>query len=195
MTPQRSQAIPTTEQLAQLRDFAITEKLRDGKPVTVRAIHPDDKARINAAFQQLEPSSIYNRFFQHKTQLTATELQRVTELDFDKEIRLVVTLGQGEGETIIGTSGYSAYQENDGRWSAEIAFTVEEDYQGQGIASGLLRHLIAIGRAKGITQFKATVLPGNEAMLGVFSRSGLPMQTEYDSETVNVTLTLDGIAS
>lgn len=191
MATETHQGLQSAGQTAELRDFTMTEQLRNGTPVTIRAIRPDDKARITAAFQQLEPETVYTRFFQHKTQLTDAELQKATELDFDKDVRLVVTMGQGERETIIGTSGYSAYQDADNQWSAEIAFTVEEDYQGQGIASRLLRQLVEIGRARGVARFKATVLPSNDAMLGVFSRSGLPMQTERDSETINVTLTLD----
>lgn len=191
MTTEKSQNLPSADQPTRLRDFAMTEQLRDGTPVTVRAVRPDDKARITATFRNLEPASIYARFFQHKTELTEGDLQKFTELDFDKEVRLVVTTGQGEHETIIGTSGYSAYQDANGQWSAEIAFMVEEGYQGQGIASSLLRHLAAIGRTRGIAQFRATVLLDNAAMLAVFSRSGLPMQTERDLETLDVTLTLN----
>ncbi len=64
--------------------------------------------------------------------------------------------------------------------SAEIAFTVEEDYQGQGIASSILRHLIHIAREKGVSRFEADVLAENIAMLAVFARSGLPMKKSLE---------------
>jgi hypothetical protein len=57
----------------------------------------------------------------------------------------------------------------------QVAFTVEEDYQGLGIASRLLEHLVRIARDRGIAEFVAEVLPRNTAMLRVFTRSGLPM--------------------
>ena len=82
------------------------------------------------------------------------------------------------------------HEDANGEKGAEIAFTVEEDYQGQGIASSLLRHLIQIARAKGLARLDAEVLASNRSMLAVFSRSGLPMKTERLDDVVLVTLAL-----
>jgi GNAT superfamily N-acetyltransferase len=68
---------------------------------------------------------------------------------------------------------------------------VEEDYQGQGIASCLLGHLIRIARAKGRSRFCADVLANNRAMLSVFERSGLPMQKRQFQDVIHVTLSLE----
>ena len=57
-----------------------------------------------------------------------------------------------------------------------MAFTVEEDYQRQGLASKLLAALATLARRHGIVRFEADVLAGNTAMLTVFQRSGLPMR-------------------
>ena len=172
-----------------LRNFATTEQLKEGTSVTVRAIRPDDQGRIIAAFRELEPESIYTRLFQYKNELSHEELQRATEVDFEREVALVVTIGQGERETIIGGARYIVYEVGTAR-IAEIAFTIEEDYQGQGIASSLLRHLIRIARDQGLARLEAEVLPGNRSMLAVFSRCGLPMKMERLDDVVHVTLTL-----
>jgi RimJ/RimL family protein N-acetyltransferase len=74
---------------------------------------------------------------------------------------------------------------------AELAFTVEEEYQGQGMASKLMRHLIAFARRQGLRQFEADVLIGNLPMLAVFRESGLPMTIEQDGDSVHVTLSLE----
>jgi len=178
--------------MSDARDFAATEQLRDGTPITVRAIRPDDKGRIEAAFRELEPETIYTRFFQHKAELTDEELRRATEVDFERHVALVATLGAGEGEIIIGGASYVSQRDASGATGAEIAFTVEEDYQGKGMASLLLRHLIRIARAKGLARFEAEVLAGNRPMLAVFSRCGLPMKTERLDDVVRVTLDLGG---
>lgn len=172
-----------------LRNFATTEQLKDGTSVTVRAVRPDDKGRIFAAFRELEAETIYTRYFQYKSELTHEELQRATEVDFENAVALVVTIGQGERETIIGGARYVVYEAGTTR-SAEIAFTIEEDYQGLGIASSLLRHLIRIARDQGLARLEAEVLSGNKAMLAVFSRCGLPMKMERFDAVVHVTLTL-----
>jgi hypothetical protein len=105
-----------------LRNFATTEQLKDGTSVTVRAVRPDDKGRIMAAFRELEAETIYTRYFQYKSELTNEELQRATEVDFENAVALVVTIGQGEQETIIGGARYVVYEAGTTR-SAEIAFT------------------------------------------------------------------------
>jgi RimJ/RimL family protein N-acetyltransferase len=75
---------------------------------------------------------------------------------------------------------------------AEVAFTVEEDYQGLGIASRILRHLAAIAGRMGISQFHAEVLPENTGMLAVFDRSGFPVRQKHSEGVVHVNLSLSG---
>jgi len=76
-----------------------------------------------------------------------------------------------------------------------VAFMVEEDYQGLGIASRLLRHLVQIGRQQNVSRFLADVLSGNQAMLRVFAGSGLPMKQQREGSEVQVTLFLDETSS
>jgi GNAT superfamily N-acetyltransferase len=89
-------------------------------------------------------------------------------------------------EVIIGFGEYVARGE-----SAEIAFVVEEDWQGRGIASRLLQHLIRIAHQRGVVQFEAEVLKENGPMLAVFRHSGLPMATRNGDDVVLVTLVLN----
>jgi GNAT superfamily N-acetyltransferase len=71
-----------------------------------------------------------------------------------------------------------------------VAFVVEEDYHGQGIASRLLRHLAIVARGQGIATLEADVLAGNKAMLAVFARPGWPMQSRREGGAVHVSLAL-----
>jgi len=159
--------------------------------VTIRAIRPDDGVRIVRAFQALEPRSIYLRFFSPKRELSAEEVRRVSEPDPAREAALVATVATGDREEII--VGLGEYVGGGG--SAHIAFVVEEDYQGRGIASRLLERLARLAREKGISRFEADVLAGNTPMLKVLRRSGLPMTESEQDGVVHVTLTLgDGTA-
>jgi RimJ/RimL family protein N-acetyltransferase len=170
--------------------YRTRDTLKNGVAVTIRAIRPDDKKRIAEAFKNLERESIYTRFFRFKGYLTDEELRSVTEVDFENVVALVVTIGEGEGETIIGAGRYALYDPSDVSRSAEIAFTVEEDYHGQGIASRLLTNLTHIAREKGVSQFEAEVLPENRPMLAVFARSGLTMRQSFGDGVIHVTLSL-----
>ncbi len=164
--------------------------LKDQTEVKIRAVRPDDKQRLADAFSKLDPDTIYTRFFQHKKALTDAELISATELDFENTVALAVTIGEGEREMIIGAGRYVVIDETGSSRSAEVAFTVEEDYRRQGIACMLLQHLALIAREKGLSRFVAEVLPENQGMLAVFSRSGLPMTAVHGGGAVHVTLLL-----
>ena len=170
------------------RSYRVEERLQSGTLATIRAVRPDDKQRLLDAFEKLHPETIYKRWFSHKKELTEDELRHITEVDFDREVILVVTTGAVEQETVIAAARYVRGAEADG---AEISFVVEEDYQGQGLARRLLEHLARIARTHGIARFHALVLAENRPMLAVFARSGLPMEQQRHSGEVSVTLALD----
>jgi RimJ/RimL family protein N-acetyltransferase len=178
------------------QNYSVADTLKDGTAVTIRAIRPDDKDKIVEAFKNLEAESVYTRFFRYKSTLTEEELKAVTEVDFENTVALVVTIpaGGGGNETIIGAGRYVLYDPPGPLPSAEIAFTVEEDFQGRGIASRILRHLIHIAQKKGVAQFEAEVLAENRAMLAVFARSGLPMKQSFEEGAIHVTLSLTAVA-
>lgn len=166
------------------------ETLRNGLVVTIRSLRPDDRDRIARAVRQLDPESIYTRLFSRRTELTESALDRIMRVDPAQDAALVTTIGSGADETIIASCRFIGSGAEGDRRKAEIAFVVEEDYHGLGIASRLLRHLAGIARERGIDEFEADVLAGNKAMLSVFARAGLPMRTRRDGDTVHVTLAL-----
>jgi len=165
--------------------YFVLETLNDGTAVTIRSVRPDDKARILKAFLALEPSSIYARFFHAKTELSEQELRQLTEIDRVSGVVLLTTIEAQQQETVIGLGRYAA----SGR-GAEVAFVVEEDYAGRGIAARLLHHLTHIARESGIAKFEADVLADNAPMLAVFRDSGLTMTTTQSAGVVHVTLLL-----
>lgn len=173
------------------REYAAAERLKDGTAVTVRAIRPDDRRRLGEAFAKLEPGSVYTRFFGHRGQPSDEELRAAVEVDFERTVALVVTVPDGGGdETIIGAGRYVLHGAPAPGAAAEVAFTVEEDFQGQGIAGLLLRHLVVIARRQGVARLIAEVLAGNRAMQAVFARSGLPMTSAIEDGVAHVTLSL-----
>ncbi len=173
------------------RNYEAKATLKDGRGVTIRSIRPDDKAMIEAAFQHLSPQSIFRRFFTAKSTLTEAELKWATEVDFEKSVALVVELDEGLQRSIIGAGRYIEYDAKDAVRTAEIGFTVEDEFQGKGIGKLLMKNLTIIARAKGVARFEALVLNENKGMLRVFSSSGLPMKTENLGSEVRVVLSLE----
>jgi GNAT superfamily N-acetyltransferase len=167
----------------------VEDTLRNGAAVIVRVARPDDRERIVAAFRHLDRSSVYKRFFRFKDELDERDLAELDAVDFVRDVMLVVTPSDAT-DIIIGGGRYVAPPAPASIGSAEVAFTVEEDWQGLGIAGRLLRHLTAIARGFGFRAFEADVLAENAPMLAVFARSGLPVRQTRDGGVVHVVLDL-----
>lgn len=161
-------------------------KLKNGIAITLRAIRPDDREQLRTAFGHLDPATIYKRFFGAKRELSEAELTAATSVDFHEVVALVAVLDR-DPETIIGGGRYVRSPEPNSP-DAEVAFMVEEDYQGLGLASLVLRELIAIAKSAGVARFIAEVLPANAAMLQVFRRSGHAMSSRTQDGVVHVAL-------
>ena len=151
------------------RNYIAAENLRDGTPVSVRAIRCDDNDGVLKAYNKLSRDAIYTRFFHHKKELTTEN---------------------GNEDVVIGGGRYIVSNARCPRRSAEVAFTTAEDYQGRGLAQILLRHLVRIAGDNGVSLLNADVLAENHPMLRVFRRSGLPMRQDSDGGVMHVTLWL-----
>ena len=103
---------------------------------------------------------------------------------------LLATLGSGPDEIVIGAVTYVVLDATPTGRPADIAFVVEEDYQGQGVAGKLMATATDVARGRGVARFEAEVLSGNAAMLSVFRRCGLPMTTSRDGGVIHVALDL-----
>ncbi|MCC7325718.1 MAG: hypothetical protein IT521_02795 [Burkholderiales bacterium] len=111
------------------REYVANETLKGGLCATVRALRAGDRERVVAAVRGLDRESIYFRLFSFRTELTAAGLDRIMKFDPAAEVALVVTIGTGNDETLIGSGRYVVVQPR----VAELAFVVEEDYHGRGV--------------------------------------------------------------
>ncbi len=171
--------------------FNKTTTLKDGRDITIRAIRPDDKAMLLEAFYELEKESRYTRFLGFKEHLTDNELKTFTEINFEKEVGLIVTTVVKNKTIIIGCGRYylmTAPAEQPLR--AEVAFVVEEDFQGKGIAGRLFEQLQAMAIKHGVATFEAEILPQNSSMIAVFANRGLPMKKSMVDGLVHISLSL-----
>jgi RimJ/RimL family protein N-acetyltransferase len=178
--------------MMEAKNYSAQETLKNGLQVTIRAIRPDDRDALLAAFKELEERTVYLRFFGPKQEVSHRELTEATDVDFVRTVALVTCIQDGERERIIGAGRYIAFGDTEPPDMAEVAFTVEEDYHGLGIAGKMFRHLAGIAKQKGVVQFHAEVLPENKGMLAVFSKSGFPVKQEFVEGLAHVTISLAG---
>jgi GNAT superfamily N-acetyltransferase len=171
-----------------IKNYTVTECLRDQRTVTIRAIRPDDKGLIIDGLKNVSAESLYRRFLAIRKEITGEGLKKVTEVDFVKVVALVAVVEKDGNDQIAGGG---RYVRTTGQ-RAEVAFLIGDTFQGLGIASLLFKHLVSIARDSGITQFEAEVLPSNEAMFKVFARSGIPVTRARSGGSVHVLMELTG---
>jgi RimJ/RimL family protein N-acetyltransferase len=181
-----------TIEMDDIQNYSVTERLRDERTLTIRAIRPDDKGLIIEALNKVSAESIYRRFLTMKKEVTPQGLKLATEVDFVNVVALVALMEKEGTVEITGGGRYIRTGSSRGRERAEVAFFVGDAFHGLGIASRIFKHLLAIARDSGIAEFEAEVLPSNEAMFKVFAKSGLLLARSATRDSVHVLMDLTG---
>jgi RimJ/RimL family protein N-acetyltransferase len=166
--------------------YSATERLRDGRTIEIRALRPTDQANLLAAVDRIGAQSMYRRFMGAKRHFSEKERAFFVNVNFIDHVALVAVIQEDGRQTIIAGARYIVERPG----TAEVAFAVIDECQGQGLGAALLRHLARIARDAGLKEFTAEVLPDNASMLKVFEKSGLKSRLKRDSGVVHVTLQL-----
>lgn len=149
--------------------------LRDGSTLHLRPVVPEDEERLMGLFSRLSRHTIYLRFHHVLNQMSREEARRFCTVDYNNDFALAATLGEGDEEKIVALGHFYRFPNQD---RAEVAFMVEDAYQGKGIGTHLLEHLVARARDMGIKVFEAEVLAENKEMIEMFEHSGFHIGEE-----------------
>ena len=155
--------------------------LADGTPVHVRGMRPDDGDALRAFHSRLSHESIVLRFFGPHPRLSDTEVERFTHVDGVDRLALVA-------ERASQIVAVARYDRAPGSEEAEVAFVVDDAYQGRGLATTLLQHLADAARSQGIQRLVADTLSENFRMLNVFRNAGFARKFTRSSEVMHVVM-------
>ena len=166
--------------------YSAADTMRDGWPLEVRALRPEDRADLLAALARLGDQSLRRRFFGARRDFTEREIAGFVEIDFVDHVALVAVAEEDGRPVIAGGARYVVLRPG----SAEVAFAVVDEYQGRGVGTALMRHIAAIARGAGLRELVAEVLPENAAMLGVLRRAGVARSLRHEAGVVHVAIRL-----
>jgi hypothetical protein len=113
-------------------NYSATEILRNGRRLEVRAFKSEDRADFVTAADRTGPLTRYRRFFTLKTNFSEREKNFFLNVDFHKHVALIALMDEGGRQVIVAAGRYIVMQP----LKAEVAFTVIDQYQGQGDRTG-----------------------------------------------------------
>jgi RimJ/RimL family protein N-acetyltransferase len=166
--------------------YTTNEVLKDGSRIEIRALRRTDESDMLAAIENTSAQSLQRRFFVMKRHFSDKERAFFMDVDFKNHVAIVATADEDGRQIIAGGGRYIVFEA--GR--AEMAFVVIDAWQGRGIGSLLLRHLVKLANASGLNELTAEVLPENIAMKKVFEKLGFRPAPRRDPQTLHLVLKL-----
>jgi len=170
-------------------EIATQQTFKGGVDVNFRAIKPSDEEEMRRLFYRFSDEAVYYRYFSPIKTMPHTKMQEYVNVDCNRALSIVGFVGGPGQEHLIAEARYVKHMD---RPYADLAFLVDEQYQGLGIATYLYRMLTHLARERGIKGFTADVLASNKGMMKVFEKGDLPVKAKLEEGAFALTIPFDG---
>lgn len=166
-------------------EFNETHTFKDNLVVRFRAIRPSDEEEMRRLFYRFSDQAVYYRYFSPIKSMPHAKMQEYVNVDYRKTVSIVALVGPAGQGHIIGEARYVRHPDKP---YADVAFVVDEQYQGRGLASYMFKLLLSAARKRGLKGFTADVLANNTGMMKVFERSGLAVKARLEGGVYELTM-------
>ena len=162
--------------------------LRNGLKVLLRPIRPEDEPKHHEFISKLSPEDIRFRFFGLLKSIPHSQMARLTQLDYDREMAFIATTKNEDGNTeTLGVVRVATDPDNE---NAEFAIVVRSDLKEQGMGTKLLEKMIDYCRQRGSKAIIGQILNDNRPMLELAKDMGFTISPQTGEDAVEVTLSL-----
>jgi len=174
------------------RDLEEVKTFHGGGEIFFRPIKVSDEEMMRRLFYKISENTVYMRYLTSVRTMPHSRMQPYVNIDYRDTLSLVGIVQKRGIEHIIAEGRFAR---NDDDKTHEIAFIVDEVYQGMGIGSYMVDRIIGIARDRGISKLTAYVLAENEKMSRVLERAAvLPDILHNEHEKEYTFLLNDGLA-
>lgn len=146
---------------------------RDGRPLRLRPIQPNDVAALQRCFRRLSPEDIRRRFLHAMSELPAPMARRLCQIDPARETALVLMDDAVVPAEIRGVGRIFVDEPTD---SAEFSVLVEQQWSRLGLGAALMQRLVDDSRRRGLSELWGYVLLENRPMLDLCRELGFERQ-------------------
>lgn len=173
-------------------DISTRQTFKDDVEVLFRAIRPSDEEGMRRLFYRFSDDAVYYRYFSPIKAMPHARMQEYVNVDCNRIVSIVGLSGDPGEEKIIAEARFVRDQM---RPHAEIAFVVDEAYQGLGIGGFLYSLLVRAAKDRGIKAFTAEILASNKGMMRVLEKGELPVRARLEQGVFSITIPLDAGSS
>jgi len=164
-----------------------------GEQILLRPIRPEDEEQHRQFLASLDPEDIRLRVFYSRRAIERTELARLTQIDYEREMAFIAQASGPDGKPrTLGTVRAVTDPDNN---DAEFAIIVRSDLKGRGLGQMLLAKMIRYARSRRTKRLVGTVLRENEGMLKLAQDNGFQLDHREGAladETRDIALALQG---
>jgi acyl-CoA hydrolase/GNAT superfamily N-acetyltransferase len=153
-----------------------------------RAVKPTDERPLKEFFYSLPKNESYIRFLSSMKVFPHYDVQRMVNIDYQREMTIVGLAGEMGSERIIAIARCVLDEEATG---AEVDFAVHPDYGREGIATFLVHHLVEKTKERGVRRLNAYFSEGNERVFGVFQKLGYVVESTFVDGVYEIRINLD----
>lgn len=157
--------------------------LKDQTSVFVRPLRPEDADMVQEFVRNMSDESRYNRFMSTIKQLSQNVLVRFTQLDYDREMALVMVHRPHEGaaEEMLSIARYTTDPDAD---TCEFGISVSDNWQGQGIGVIMMNLLFDAARHQGLATMRGEILSANTGMQKLTRKLGFTVRKDPDDSSI-----------
>jgi acyl-CoA hydrolase/GNAT superfamily N-acetyltransferase len=170
-------------------EISTRHTFKNNTTIRFRAIKPSDEDEMRRLFYRFSDESVYYRYFSPIKTMPHAKMQEYVCIDYSKIMSIVGLIGDPGSGHIIAEARY--VKEHLNSLEADVAFVVDEAYQGLGIATFIYKMLIRLAKERGIKTFTADVLSTNNSMMKVFERGEMPIKARMEGGIYHLTIQLD----
>ncbi|WP_354103125.1 GNAT family N-acetyltransferase [Bradyrhizobium sp. LB14.3] len=167
----------STLRLEDLKQYSDSLRTRHGEPVNVRFVEPRDTDELQHYIRSLSTRSRYNRFFGGISELPKGLLHDFLQVGERDRFTVVATMMVDGFETIVAEVRYALHAETA---TVEFGLSVDDHWQGHGIATVLMKNLECRAAALGAERMLGDTLRSNEAMISLARKSGFAFVNHPD---------------
>ncbi len=169
-------------------EFVETITLRDGQPVLLRPILPEDEPLHAQFINSVSREDLYKRFFSEVGEFNHEALANFTQIDYDREMAFVAVAFDDNGPSIIGVARALITPDNS---DAEFAILIRSDLKGKGLGKVLMNKIISYCKVKGTKQISGMTMPTNRGMLMLAQSLGFVIDVQFEDGTADMVLSLN----